>query len=115
MIIQDNYEEGLFHFPLNLRHPPMRKTPPNPDPTEVINPGISPPLVGPPRLIPRVNPTTPHRMEPLVETPIPTPRAKPTLPSKPTPPKGDSSKQQQGISSEMESDEVLSPYVGTAS
>ena len=87
--------------------PLMRNTLANPNPTEVINPGTSPPLVNPPGLIPRVNLTTSHHneMESLIEAPIPTPRVKPALPLKPPHPKVDSGKQQQGISSEMESDD----------
>ena len=87
--------------------PLMRNTLANPNPTEVINPGTSPPLVNPPRLISRVNLTTSHHneMEPLIEALIPTPRVKPALPPKPPHPKVDSGKQQQGISSEMELDD----------
>ena len=85
----------------------MRNTLANPNPTEVIDPGTSPPLVNPPRLIPRVNLTTSHRneMEPLIEAPISTPRVKPALPLKPPHLKVDSGKQQQGVSSEMELDD----------
>ena len=90
-------------LPQPLTPPPMWNTLANPNPTEVINPGTSPPLVNSPRLIPRVNLTTSHRneMEPMIEAPIPTPRVKPALPPKPPHPKVDSGKQQQGISSEM--------------